>query len=216
MKIQQLVFSPFEVNTYILYDKSRECIVIDPACNSKQEQHFLLNFLKEENLKPVKLINTHCHLDHVFGNKFIADTFKLETEASKDEEFNINNAHNAAKLYGIQMDTPYPIKKFLKEGDTISFGYSQLEILHVPGHTAGSLVFYSEKEKTAIVGDVLFKGSIGRTDLPGGNFETLISQIKSKLFTLPNNVIVYPGHGPETNIGFEKEFNPFVGNRKTL
>ncbi len=212
MKIQRLTFSPFEVNTYILYDKSKECIIIDPACNNKQEQNFLLNFLKENNLKPVRLINTHCHLDHVFGNKFVADTFKLETEAHKDEQFNIENAFSAANLYGITMEKPYPIKKFLSEGEKIKFGYSELNILHVPGHTAGSLVFYNESEKFAIVGDVLFKGSIGRTDLPGGDYDTLISQIKTKLFNLPNDIKVYPGHGPETDIGTEKNTNPFFVN----
>jgi len=148
-------------------------------------------------------------LDHVFGNKFIADTFNLETEASKDEEFNISNAHNAANLYGIKMDAPYPIKKYLKEGNKISFGFSELSILHVPGHTTGSLVFLSSEDKFVIAGDVLFKGSIGRTDLPGGNYDTLISQIKAKLFTLPEDIVVYPGHGPETNIGIEKQTNPF-------
>jgi len=209
MQIKKFIFSPFEVNTYILYDKSKECIIIDPACNNKQEQDFLLNFINENRLKPVKLINTHCHLDHVFGNKFIADTFNLETEASKDEEFNISNAHNAANLYGIKMDAPYPIKKYLKEGNKISFGFSELSILHVPGHTTGSLVFLSSEDKFVIAGDVLFKGSIGRTDLPGGNYDTLISQIKAKLFTLPEDIVVYPGHGPETNIGIEKQTNPF-------
>ncbi len=214
MKIQSFVFSPFEVNTYILYDNSKECIIIDPACYNKQEENFLLDFLKKNNLKPAKLLNTHCHLDHVFGNKFIADTFNLKTEASKEEEFNINNATNAANLYGIKMNTPYPIKKFLKEGDKITFGFSELEILHVPGHTAGSLVFYAKEDKFLIAGDVLFKRSIGRTDLPGGNYDTLISQIKTKLFTLPEEITVYPGHGPETDIGTEKQTNPFFQNEQ--
>lgn len=213
MEIKRFVFSPFEVNTYIIYDKSKECIIIDPACNNKQEHDFLLKFLNEKSLKPVKLVNTHCHLDHVFGNKFISEKFNLETEASKDEKYNIENALNAANLYGISMDMPNPIKHFLNEGDKIVFGFSELEILHVPGHTAGSLVFYTPQYSFAVVGDVLFKGSIGRTDLPGGNYETLIKQIKSKLFTLPENIIIYPGHGPETTIGFEKNTNPFFRNK---
>ncbi len=214
MKIKRFIFSPFEVNTYILYDTSKECIIIDPACNNKQERDYFLNFIEENKLKPVKLLNTHCHLDHVFGNKFIADTFNLDTEAHKNEEFNINNALNAANLYGIQMEKPYPIKKFLKENEKIKIGYSELNIILVPGHTAGSLVFYDEPEKFIIAGDVLFKGSIGRTDLPGGDYDTLISEIKSKLFTLPEDIVVYPGHGPETNIGFEKKHNPFVGSKQ--
>ena len=210
MKIHHLVFSPFEVNTYIVTDKSKECVIIDPACNNKQEQEYLLKFIKENNLKPVKLLNTHCHLDHVFGNKFVCDTFNLETEASKDEEFNLDNAANAAKLYGVQMEEPYPIKKYIKEGEKIKFGFSELDILHIPGHTSGSLVFHSVDEKFAIAGDVLFNGSIGRTDLPGGNYETLIYQIKLKLFNLDDDTDIYPGHGPQTTVGNEKTDNPFL------
>ena len=212
MQVHRLVFSPFEVNTYIITDKSKECIIIDPACNNKQEQEYLLQFLKENNLKPVKLLNTHCHLDHVFGNKFVSDTFNLETEAHKEENFNIKNAVNAGRMYGVQMEEPYPIKTYLKEGDKIKFGFSELKMLHVPGHTAGSLVFYNETDKFAVVGDVLFNGSIGRTDLPGGDYDTLISGIKSKLFKLDNNTIVYSGHGIETSIGKEKASNPFLSD----
>lgn len=212
MQIDHLVFSPFEVNTYIISDKSKECIIIDPACNNKQEQEYLVKFISDKNLKPVKLINTHCHLDHVFGNKFVCDTYNLKTEASKDEEFNLNNAVNAAMLYGVQMEKPYPIKSFIKEGDIIKFGFSELNVLHVPGHSSGSLVFYSDEEKFAIVGDVLFNGSIGRTDLPGGDHETLLSQIKTKLFKLNNATMVRPGHGPKTTILKEKETNPFFSD----
>ncbi|NPA68614.1 MAG: MBL fold metallo-hydrolase [Chlorobi bacterium] len=210
MKIHRLIFSTFEVNTYVISDKSKECVITDPACNNKQEQNYLLDFIKSKNLKPVKLLNTHCHLDHVFGNKFVADNFNLDTEAHKDEVFNIENSVNAANLYGIKMEKPYPVKHFLDENNTVKFGYSELKILHVPGHTAGSLVFYSPADKFAVVGDVLFKGSIGRTDLPGGDYDTLISGIKTKLFALPDDFIVYPGHGPETEIGFEKRHNPFL------
>jgi hydroxyacylglutathione hydrolase len=214
MQIKRFTFSPFEINTYILYDKSNECVIIDPGCYNKQEQNYLNEFISTNKLKPVKLLNTHCHLDHVFGNKFICDTFNLETEAHKDEEFNISNALNAANLYGVKMDAPYPLKHFLIESDKISFGFSELDVLHVPGHSAGSLVFYNKENTFIIAGDVLFKGNIGRTDLPGGNYETLISQIQTKLFKLPDHVTVYPGHGPETSIGYEKEFNPFVGSNK--
>ncbi len=210
MQIHRLVFSPFEVNTYIVTDKSNECVIVDSACNNKQEQEYLLKFIKENNLKPVRLLNTHCHLDHVFGSKFVSDTFKLEMEAHKEEEYNNTNALNASNIYGVHMEEPYPIRKFLKEGETVKFGFSELEILHIPGHSAGSLVFFNRKVKIAIVGDVLFNGSIGRTDLPGGNYDTLISQIKTKLFKLDDETIVYPGHGIETSIGKEKLTNPFL------
>lgn len=210
MKVHRLIFSPFEVNTYIITDKSNDCVIIDPACYNKQEQEYFIKFLKENNLKPVKLINTHCHLDHVFGNKFICDTFKLNAEAHAGEDSNIFNALNAASIYGLDMDEPYPIKKHLKETDKIEFGFSELKILHVPGHSAGSLVFYNEQEKFAIVGDVLFNNSIGRTDLPGGNYDILINGIKTKLFKLADETTVYPGHGIATSIGKEKKSNPFL------
>jgi glyoxylase-like metal-dependent hydrolase (beta-lactamase superfamily II) len=210
MNIIKQVFSVFEVNTYIVYDSTGECVIIDPACNTKQEQKILIDFIEKNRLKPVKLLNTHCHLDHVFGNKFISETFSLKTEAHKEEEFNINNAVHAAEIYGVKMDKPNPIQNYINEPDKIKFGNSELDILHVPGHTAGSLVFYNENEHFAVCGDVIFKGSIGRTDLPGGNYETLINQISLKLFPLNNNTILYPGHGSETTIGNEKKYNPFL------
>jgi hydroxyacylglutathione hydrolase len=216
MKVHLLTFSPFEVNTYIVSDKSKECVIIDPACYNKEEEEYLTNYISFNNLKPVRLIQTHCHLDHVFGNKFVCDTYQLKTEASKEEEFNLNNAEHAAKLYGVEMKKPYPIETFIKEGDTVKFGFSQLNVLHVPGHTAGSLVYYSEKDNFAIVGDVLFKGSIGRTDLPGGDYETLISQIKAKLLNFDKDMIVYSGHGPETTIGDERGNNPFLSGKYNL
>lgn len=210
MKVHRLVFSPFEVNTYIIADKSNKCVIIDPACYNKQEQDYLIKFLNKNNFNPVKLLNTHCHLDHVFGNKFISDTFKLKAEAHIGEDSNIYNALNAASIYGLEMDEPYPIGNHLTEKDKIYFGFSKLNILHVPGHSLGSLVFYNEEEKLAIVGDVLFNNSIGRTDLPGGNYDTLISGIKIKLFKLPNETTVYPGHGIATTIAKEKKTNPFL------
>jgi len=210
MQVHRLVFSPFEVNTYIVTDKSRECLIIDPACNNKQEQDYLIKFLKEHDLKPVKLLQTHCHLDHVFGNKFVSDTFKLKAEAHKGEDYNIKNSLNAASIYGLDMDEPYPISKYLNEGNIIKFGFSEIKILHVPGHSAGSLVFYNEEDKFAIVGDVLFNNSIGRTDLPGGDYDTLITQIKTKLFKLSDETTAYPGHGIATTIGKEKKSNPFL------
>lgn len=210
MQVHRLVFSPFEVNTYIISDKSKNCVIIDPACYNKQEQDYLTKFLKDNDLKPTKLLQTHCHLDHVFGNKFITDTFGLKAEAHRGEDFNIKNALSAASIYGLDMDEPYPISNYLNEGDIIKFGYSEIITLHVPGHSAGSLVFYSEDDKFAIVGDVLFNNSIGRTDLPGGDYDTLIHQIKTKLFNLSEDTTVYPGHGIATSIGKEKKSNPFL------
>jgi glyoxylase-like metal-dependent hydrolase (beta-lactamase superfamily II) len=212
MQIDRIVFSPFEVNTYILSDTTGECIIIDPACNTEKEEDQLKKFIEDRGLKPVKLLNTHCHLDHVFGNKFVCDTYKLDTIASEEEVYNIKHAHEAAKLYGVDMYKPYPIKEFISEGDKITFGSSELDVMHVPGHTAGSLVFFNSKEKIAVSGDVLFNGSIGRTDLPGGDYNTLITQIKTKLFNLNDATMIYPGHGPFTTIQKEKESNPFFSD----
>ncbi len=213
MEIFTLVFSPFEVNTYVISDPSGECVIIDPACNNKEEQTYFYRFINEKNLKPRHLLQTHCHLDHVFGSAFVCSTFLLEPEAHSDEEFNNQNAVNAAKIYGIKMQTPHPINKYLDEKNTIKFGNSELKILHIPGHTAGSLLFYNETEKLIIAGDVLFNGSIGRTDLPGGNYELLISGINDKLMQLPEDTVVYPGHGETTTIGKEKKTNPYLIRR---
>lgn len=210
MKIHTLVFSPFDVNTYIISDKTGECVIIDPACYDKNENEILADFLDANSLKPVKLLNTHCHLDHIFGNKFICDKYNLKSESHKSDEFLIDNFNKTVSMYGLKAETPYKPEKFIDENDTITFGSSQLNILHIPGHSPGSIVLYNQNENFAITGDVIFAGSIGRTDLPGGNFDTLISGIKSKLYKLNNSVVLYPGHGNKTTIEQEKKKNPFV------
>ena len=210
MKIHTLVFSPFQVNTYIISDPSGECVIIDPACYFPEEQKRLTDYISSEGLIPVRFVLTHCHLDHVFGSAFVQNTYNLDPIAHRDEVSNNNNATHAAQLYGVEMKEPAPIIAFVDENTTIRFGNSELKIFHIPGHTAGSLVYYNEEDQFAIVGDVLFDGSIGRTDLPGGNFDALISGIKEKLFKLHNNTKVYPGHGLPTTIGKEKSSNPFL------
>jgi len=211
MKIHKIAFSPFEVNTYIIHDSTGECVIIDPACYTVQEQKYLKEFISEKNLKPKALLNTHCHLDHVFGNKFISEEYNLESQYHIDDKFLLERFPDMAKAYGLNTIGNPPISKhFLKESDKITFGNSELKMLHIPGHSPGSLVFYSEKHKLAVVGDVIFAGSIGRTDLPGGDFDTLISGIKSKLYKLSNNTTLYPGHGPSTTVEIEKKSNPFV------
>jgi hydroxyacylglutathione hydrolase len=209
MKIQTFIFSPFEVNTYIIYDKNGECVIIDPACYHPNEEQLLIKFIEDHKLKPVHLLFTHCHLDHVFGSAFVSSQFNLEPKAHKNEEFNNSNTVLAAQMYGLKMNTPPPLKSFIDDQNTIRFGNSELKIIFIPGHTTGSLLYYSDMENFVIAGDVLFDGSIGRTDLPGGNFDMLITGIKDKLFNLPPNTIVYPGHGPDTTIDKEKRTNPF-------
>lgn len=211
MKVTCLTFNPFQENTYLLYDDTKECVVVDPGCYELTEQQELKRYIESNDLKVVRLLNTHCHIDHVLGNRFVADTYKVELEIHEDELQTLRSVPVYAPNYGFQMYSGIEAStNYLKEGDTIKFGNSELQILFAPGHAPGHVVFYSETDKVCIGGDVLFKGSIGRTDLPGGDFDTLINSIRTKLFTLPDDTVVYPGHGPETTIAYEKKYNPFL------
>ena len=210
ISIQSFVFGPFQENTYILHDETKECIIIDPGCYDSHERSKLTAFIDNNKLKPVKLINTHCHLDHVFGNGFVADTYKLQLEINKQDLPVLNSYLMSAKMYVLNADPSPQTAVFLTEGDIISFGNSTLEILFTPGHSPGSITFYNREQQVMIAGDVLFYGSIGRSDLPGGNSETLINSIKNKLIPLGDNYTVYSGHGPSTTIGFERKNNPFL------
>lgn len=209
MYLKSFTFNDFSENTYILYDDSNECIIIDPGCNNMSEQSEIISFISEYNLKPKKLINTHCHIDHILGNNFIAQQYHLELSAHKKETAVLNVGVQTALMYHIPYDPSPQIKQYLDEGDHIAFGNSTLEVLFTPGHSPASISLLCRDSKILIAGDVLFQGSIGRTDLPGGNFETLTRVIRSKFFTLPDDIIVYPGHGSPTTIGIEKKTNPF-------
>jgi hydroxyacylglutathione hydrolase len=209
MEIFRLVFSPIQVNTYILADKSGECAIIDCGCYDETEFDRLVKLIEEKKLNPVLLLNTHCHLDHVFGNKFIFERYGLLAKASADEEQNRLHSAGHALLFGLTMDTPPEVSEFISDDQKIVFGNTVLKTLSVPGHTAGSIAFYSESDGCVFTGDALFEGSIGRTDMPGGDYVTLIRSINTKLFTLPVDTKVLPGHGSETTIGREKSTNPF-------
>jgi glyoxylase-like metal-dependent hydrolase (beta-lactamase superfamily II) len=209
MKIYKLVFSPIEVNTYILADDSGDCAIIDCGCYEQEESERLENFIKENSIKPVLLLNTHCHLDHVFGNRFILERYGLKSFSSESDEPNRKDAKQHAMLFGLDMDEPPEPAGFIKDNQVITFGKTTLLALYVPGHTSGSIAFYSEKNDCVFTGDALFAGSIGRTDLPGGNYDTLINSIKTRLFTLPPATVVYPGHGNETTIEGEMKSNPY-------
>lgn len=210
INIEKFVFNPFQENTYIVYDDSGECIVIDAGCSDEKEQEIFSNFIQTKNLKPVKLLNTHCHVDHLMGNDFVFKEFGLRTHAHKDERYNLENAPDHGTLFGVILKLPSNGFIELKEGDKVQFGRSFLYTLHLPGHSAGSLAFYNKTQKFAFVGDVLFNDSIGRTDLPGGSYETLMYSIKEKLFLLGDDYVIYPGHGPSTKIAKEKGSNPFL------
>ena len=208
--VHALTFNPYRENTYLLYDETRECVIVDPGMYEGEEQNHLLQFIGEHQLKPVCLLNTHCHIDHVLGNKFIYDTYGLLPQFHEGELGLLAAVVSYAPQMGFNYDvSPLP-EKFLKEGDTVSFGDSRLEVRLVPGHSPAHVCFYSVADNFLIGGDVLFHMSVGRTDLPGGNFEQLKKSIKTQLFVLPDDCKVYPGHGQPTYIGFEKENNPFV------
>lgn len=210
INIHVFTFNDFQENTYVLSDETKQCIIIDPGCYSAEEQNTLANYIKNNNLIPVKLLNTHCHIDHVLGNNFVASTFKIGLEIHANDMETLNSIATYGHLYGFNCEpSPNPVA-FLKDGDKVKFGNSKLEIRYVPGHSAGHIVLVSAEEKFVICGDVLFRGSIGRTDLPGGDYNTLVNSIKTKLLTLADNFKVYSGHGPSTTIGFERENNPFL------
>jgi glyoxylase-like metal-dependent hydrolase (beta-lactamase superfamily II) len=209
MKIYKLVFSPIQVNTYILSDESGDCAIIDCGCYDQDEFDILNDLILNKKLRPILLLNTHCHLDHIFGNRFMLEKYNLLSFCHKDDDNNRKSSLNHAKMFGLAMEPPPEPGGYLTDSQKISFGQNELIAIHVPGHAPGSIAFYSEKDKVVFTGDALFSGSIGRTDLPGGNYETLINSIKNKLFTLPPETVVYPGHGDRTSIGYEIETNPF-------
>ncbi|MDZ4845574.1 MAG: MBL fold metallo-hydrolase [Chitinophagales bacterium] len=208
--IASFTFNPFQENTYILYDETRECVIIDPGCFTNSEQQELINFIAEKKLKPVKLINTHCHVDHMMGNSFVHEKFGLKPLLHRMEEEVLHAAPMYAGMFGVSI-TPSPAPEaYLEEGDVLRFGNSELEVLFTPGHSPGEVSLFCRKENFLIAGDVLFLQSIGRTDLPGGDYNTLIKSIKEKLLPLGDAVKVFSGHGPETTIGYEKRNNPFL------
>ena len=209
LRLQSFVFNPFQENTFVLYDETKECIVVDPGCCNEQENLRLRTFIDKEKLKVKLLLNTHCHIDHVLGNRFVRSTYNVNLLIHPVEEAVLKAAEVYAPSYGFPEYQHQAPDAFLQEGDVVVVGNQSFEVLFVPGHSPGHVAFYSEKNRILIGGDVLFYNSIGRTDLPGGNHHLLINSIHNKLFTLPDHVKVYPGHGPETTIGFEKKTNPF-------
>jgi glyoxylase-like metal-dependent hydrolase (beta-lactamase superfamily II) len=210
MKIKRFEFNMFPVNCYVVWDETYEAVVIDPGCYYEEEKQALKTFILSNKLTVKHLLNTHLHLDHIFGNPFMLKEFGLKAEACQIDEFWLENAAKQSRMFGFELkEEPVPLGKYLHDGDIISFGNTQLEAIHVPGHSPGSLVFYSKGDNCMFSGDVLFQGSIGRADLAGGNFDDLREHICSRLFVLPNETIVYPGHGAPTTIGIEKVENPF-------
>jgi hydroxyacylglutathione hydrolase len=210
ISIASFAFSPLQENTYILYNEARQALIIDPGCYFTAEEEKLLQFIGEKELQPVKLINTHCHLDHVFGNKWVHKQFGLELHLHPLEEKVLAFAPASGQMWGLTFDNYSGPLHFINEGDIIELGNDKLEVMLTPGHSPGSVCFYCREQGFMIGGDVLFYESIGRTDLPGGDHATLMKSIKEKLFVLPDDTVIYPGHMSATTIGHEKKHNPYV------
>lgn len=210
-QVKAFEFNPFGENTYVVWDETGECAIFDPGCYTHEECQTLSRFIQDHALKPVRLINTHCHIDHVFGNPFVVKTWGIGLEMHEGELPVLASFEKVCQMYGIPFQDMQPMPvNFIEAGETLRFGNTALKVLYTPGHSPASLSFYCESEQFLLAGDVLFFESIGRTDLPGGHFETLIQSIKQNLFTLPDETLVLPGHGPSTTIRHEKEYNPFL------
>lgn len=210
MKLANYTFNDFYENAYVLYDETGSCVIIDPGCNSFEEEARISHFIESNNLKPERLINTHCHIDHVLGNLFISNKYNLPLEIHKGEQTVLDFVPQMSSMYGIPFKGNPSNIKYIEAGEDIHFGNTVLQVLFTPGHSPASLSFFHEASKTLIAGDVLFEGSIGRTDLPGGDFDTLINSIKEQFYPLGDDVKVYPGHGKATSIGQERMTNPFL------
>ena len=210
LTVKTFTFSPIQENTYVLYNEKDACLIVDPGCYFGNERRELEEFINEQGLTPKILLNTHCHLDHVFGNKFIHERYNLDLHLHRKEEVVLRYAPEAGLRWNMPFENYQGSLHFLEAGDSIFLDEDELKVLFTPGHSPGSICFYCAKQDFVIGGDVLFRSSIGRTDLPGGDFETLIRSIREELFSLPDQTIVYPGHGEPTTVGFEKQNNTFL------
>jgi glyoxylase-like metal-dependent hydrolase (beta-lactamase superfamily II) len=204
------MFSPIQENTYVLYNEQKLAIIIDPGCYFEEEREELARFIDEQHLMPQILLNTHCHLDHVFGNKWVHETYGLNLHLHPAEKQVLDFAPASGLMWNLPFDQYNGPFIELEPGKEIQLGDDKLAILFTPGHSPGHVCFYSQAQNFIIGGDVLFKESIGRTDLPGGDYDTLIKSIQQELLTLPEDTVVYSGHGPATQIGHEKKYNPFL------
>ena len=210
LTVQAFTFNPVQENTYVVYNEKGLCCIIDPGCYFASEEQALKNFIEQNGLKPLYLINTHCHLDHIFGNRYVHKTWGLTLHLNRLEKPVLDYGPASGQLWQLPFDNYDGDLNFIDEGDFIRIGEDELSILFTPGHSPGHLSFFSRDNRFVIAGDVLFQGSVGRTDLPGGDFNLLAESIKMKLYTLPEDTIVYPGHGESTTIGDEMKSNPFV------
>ena len=213
LKIKQFAFNPFGVSTFIVYDSdTRDALVVDPGMVSERERRFFDDFVSQQQLKIEQVVNTHLHLDHCFGDNYVRDKYGVKVAANILDAPLAENLQRQAAQFGMVLDKDETVEVDvpLNEGDVISVGNYKIDVLQVPGHSQGSIILYCKEANVAIVGDVLFRGSIGRTDLPGGNHQQLIDGIKAKLLKLPDDTMILPGHGPATTIKSKKAANPYL------
>jgi glyoxylase-like metal-dependent hydrolase (beta-lactamase superfamily II) len=209
-QVKKFIFNPFQENTYVLYDSTGDCVIVDPGCYTPDEEEQLTGYLSEHGLLPVRLLLTHCHVDHVLGNNFVSEKFNLKPEIHPAGLPFLENAHEHAKVYGFEMDPCILPEKYIEEDDEIRFGNTALKAVYTPGHADGSVCFIDHSDRFVLSGDVLFRDSIGRTDFPTGDYSVLMKSIHTHLFVLDDDYTVFSGHGPETTIGHEKVNNPFI------
>jgi hydroxyacylglutathione hydrolase len=210
LTLKVFTFSPIRENTYVLFNEQRQAAIIDPGCYFSAEEEMLNNYIQTQSLQPTLLLNTHCHLDHVFGNRWVHETYGLELHIHAGEKIMLEKAPISGENWGLPFTNYDGPLHFLKEGDRIALGNDELLVIETPGHSPASICFFCEAQQILIAGDVLFRDSIGRTDLPGSNHELLLNSIREKLWKLPDTTAVYPGHGMPTTIGYEKINNPHL------
>jgi hydroxyacylglutathione hydrolase len=208
LNIQFFTFNPIQENTYILSDNQKNAIIIDPGCYTREEKSILKNYISENELNVLALLNTHCHIDHILGNYFVKNEYQVDFYMHKDDLPTLNAVPSYAHIYGFDAyeESPQP-DKLIQDKEVLKFGNIELEVIFGPGHAPGHVAFYNKENNILIAGDILFKGSFGRVDLPGGSMEVLKQTIYNRIFTLPENTLVYPGHGDYTSIGEEKRTN---------
>ncbi len=210
LSVHSFTFNPFQENTYIIANEHNDCWIIDPGMSDGNEENELVNFIQSKNLKPQAIINTHAHIDHILGIDFLVKKYNIPFYLHEKEYPILMNAGNTARMFGFQFDGVKASPVSINEHKALKLGEDELEVRFVPGHSPGSVAFYFKTGSWVISGDALFAGSIGRTDLPMGNYETLISSIKNNLLNLPGETRVYSGHGPSTSIEIETNSNPFL------
>ena len=209
LHVQSFTFNTLREHTYVIYDDTRAAAIIDPGCYTQLEREALSTFIAQKGLQVTHLINTHAHIDHILGNQYVKVKYRVKLALHPAEVPILKAASQYAPTYGFPAYIPAKAEVLLNTGATIQLGNTQLKVLHVPGHSPGHIALYCQQDKCCFSGDVLFQGSVGRTDLPGGDLTTLLHSIQHQLYTLDDAVVIYPGHGPTTTIGAEKRYNPF-------